>query len=796
VKFCTVANAATLPAARVLAEGLAQHHPGAGLTVLFAAPDHLAAGSEPFDVLDPSALSVPGWERLLEGRRWADLNELLKPHLMSRLLEEGASAAVFLDATIDLLAPLDPVRRALERHAAVVVPCVRGELPDDGRRPDAEELRRAGRFSTSMIAAGQDAPELLHWWADRLAAGARRPPSAVFGPAEPRRELSRWLELAPGVFEDVAVIDDPGLAASRWNLHERTLSREPGSVTADGRPLRFLHFEGFDPLRPFLLAEGSDRVRTSEHPVLGGLCESYAERLIEAGWRDLRRRADVGLRLANGMTFDNRLSLLLADAAASGEEPEDLFSAEGTEAFMRWLERPAFPGSGSPINRYLYAIYQERDDLRVVYPDLVGSDSGGFAGWAWAFGLREMGIPERFLPPRPPGIEAVKPHRISIPPLPRGGVPELSMNVTGLLRGTLGLGEAARGYVRALEAADLPVSTSSVDVREFVKLAGAAHQGYAQVEYADLAGAERAGFNLICINADELVPFAESIGEDFFHARPNVGVWAWETDHVPERWQDAYGLLDEIWVYSTYVAENLSRTSPIPVYRIPPPVSPPEPGGAELDLHVPDGFRFMFMFDFFSTIQRKNPIGLIEAFRLAFAPGEGPQLVLKTINGVHRPQALEQVLWAARGRPDIHVVDRSLSARERDALVASCDCYVSLHRSEGLGLTLAECMLLEKPVIGTGFSATTDFMTEENSYLVPYTMTRVGADCEIYPPEGTWADPDLGEAARLMRRVFEQPNEACAKGDVARRDIERLYSPGAVGALIRSRLENLIALWP
>ena len=170
--------------------------------------------------------------------------------------------------------------------------------------------------------------------------------------------------------------------------------------------------------------------------------------------------------------------------------------------------------------------------------------------------------------------------------------------------------------------------------------------------------------------------------------------------------------------------------------------------------------------------------------------------MIKTINGVHRPHALEQLLWAARDRPDIHVVDRSLGARERDALVTACDCYVSLHRSEGFGLTLAECMALGKPVIATAFSGPADFMTEQNSYPVPFGMVRVGADCEIYPSHGTWADPDVAQAAALMRRVVENPEEAAAKGQRAREDVERMYSPQAIGELMRARLEELRALWP
>jgi glycosyltransferase involved in cell wall biosynthesis len=350
--------------------------------------------------------------------------------------------------------------------------------------------------------------------------------------------------------------------------------------------------------------------------------------------------------------------------------------------------------------------------------------------------------------------------------------------------------------VQALAAASIPVSTSTVDVRQFVEISRTPHEGYGRVDYVDLDGAASAGFNLICINADELPLLAKSVGNGFFSERPSIGVWAWETDLVPERWNEAFALLDEIWVYSDYVAGNLGRAASVPVHRVPPPVVPPDPGGQRVDLHIPGGFQFLFMFDFFSTIQRKNPVGLVNAFRLAFEPDEGPQLVIKTINGVHRPAALEEVLWAARGRPDVHVIDRSLSARERDALLTGCDCYVSLHRSEGFGLTLAECMALGKPVIATAFSGPTDFMTDDNSYPVPFEMTCVGADCEIYPAEGKWAEPDVAEAARLLRRVLEQPEEAREKGERAKHDTERMYSPAVVGEKIGSRLREIIGAWP
>jgi hypothetical protein len=787
----------------VLAGTLAVHHPGSRLTVLVTGPKTAVGAGEPFEVLQPDELDVPGWHKLLAARRWADLEEFFKPHLLSRLIAEGASESIFLDAAVDVCAPLESVSRALERHGAVVAPRLMKELPVDGLRPYASDLCAAGRFGASLVAVGrrQVAVELVRWWAERLTRSARHAPVAAPHPDRSARVLNRWLDLAPSVFADLAVLDDPGSALSYWNAHERDVEQHAEAVTVDGRPLRFVHFEGFDPARPFLLHPHAERVRVSDNAALAALCESYAARLRDAGWRDHRRRADVGRPLPNGMIFDDRLSHLLAEAAAAGDDPGDVFSEEGAERFMGWLARPAAYGANSGINRYLYAVYEERDDLRRVYPDLDGSHGDAFARWSWVFGVHEMAIPERFLPPRPDGAGVTSSAREDtraepLPPLPRGPRPDLSMKVTGLLTGTLGLGEAARGYVNALGAAGIPVSTSTIDVRDFVELGDVPHEGYARIDYTDLDGASSAGFNLVCINADELPRLAESVGEGFFLERPTIGVWGWETDHVPERWKSAFGLLDEIWVYSNYVAENLGRAAPIPVRRIPPPVTPPDPGDVTLQLDIPDGFRFVFMFDFFSTIQRKNPVGLIEAFRSAFEPGAGPQLLIKTINGVHRPQALEEVLWAARGRPDVHVLDRSLSARERDALLAECDCYVSLHRSEGFGLTLAECMALGKPVIGTNYSATTDFITAENGYPVPYELTRVGADCEIYPAEGTWAEPDVAEAAQLMRTVVERPEEARAKGEVARRDIERLYAPAAVGAMIHARLEEISALWP
>src|SRR5258705_3572549 len=98
------------------------------------------------------------------------------------------------------------------------------------------------------------------------------------------------------------------------------------------------------------------------------------------------------------------------------------------------------------------------------------------------------------------------------------------------------------------------------------------------------------------------------------------------------------------------------------------------------------------MFDFFSSIERKNPLGLIDSYRRAFGPDDGAALVLKSVNGERRLEELELLRAASAERPDIVLIDRYVTADERNGMIAACDCYASLHRSEGLRLTMAEAM--------------------------------------------------------------------------------------------------------
>jgi hypothetical protein len=256
---------------------------------------------------------------------------------------------------------------------------------------------------------------------------------------------------------------------------------------------------------------------------------------------------------------------------------------------------------------------------------------------------------------------------------------------------------------------------------------------------------------------------------------------------------EAFDFVDEVWTATEFAGRGIRAIGRRPVFTIPLPVPVPrcDPTVTRSSLRLPPGFMFLFIFDFFSVLERKNPLGLIKAFDRAFRPGEGPILLIKTINGQANLAALEQIRAAAQSRPDILIVDEYYSSVEKDSLLGLCDCYVSLHRSEGLGLTMAEAMALEKPVIATAYSGNLEFMTPENSFLVNYVTTSVPAGCDPYPSGSLWAEPDLDEAAAYMQRVYRSPAESQLRTERAREDIVTKHNATASGRLVSQRLHEI-----
>ncbi len=361
------------------------------------------------------------------------------------------------------------------------------------------------------------------------------------------------------------------------------------------------------------------------------------------------------------------------------------------------------------------------------------------------------------------------------------------VNLVGYMRAETGLGQAARGMASALEAAGVPFAVVNF---EEGNLAAQTNLAWAHRE------AERPGFDvtLLCVNPDNADNVRATLPNTLLGSRYVVGNWFWELSELPEAWVREFSLVNEVWAGSRFVEQAVGHKSPVPVVRIPPVVQVTAGG------HVPRGFfgvperRFIFLCvcDTMSVLERKNPLGAVRAFKRAFAPGDTrAALVLKFNNPGFPSTELEAVLEEVRGVPNIHTVERVLSRAEMVSLLEASDCLVSLHRSEGFGLVPAEAMLLAKPAMLTNWSGNTDYMTPDNSIGIDYELVSLGKDYGPYESHQVWAEPDTEQAARWMRRLVDEPGLAETIGARARQTIETRFSPVAVGALIKKRLDDI-----
>lgn len=350
---------------------------------------------------------------------------------------------------------------------------------------------------------------------------------------------------------------------------------------------------------------------------------------------------------------------------------------------------------------------------------------------------------------------------------------EPGVDVVGYLLSEIGLGEAARLIVRALEAADIPTGFVNVPLEGRMNERSTAER---------LAKTKRHGIALSILGATELPMFSRRT----CRGQTNIAYPFWELPTFQADWKRAFDGFDAYWAPSNFIREMLIANQDKPVHLIPQPVFLPDVAPAPQTFSGP--LKFYAFFDFASFINRKNPMGAIEAFRVAFPLGtEDVTLTIKARGNPSEP-VRDELYHLASSDQRIQIREELLSRQEMSALMQECNVFLSLHRSEGFGLGCAEALAHGKIVVATDFGGTKDFISNTSGY--PVSFKQVPLSRKDYPgAEGSyWAEPDTEHAASILKEIYANPTCSSNRPIAGYHHLKNNNSFLAVGRAIRDNL--------
>ena len=360
------------------------------------------------------------------------------------------------------------------------------------------------------------------------------------------------------------------------------------------------------------------------------------------------------------------------------------------------------------------------------------------------------------------------------------------LNLIGPIDSTTGLGQSLRLLEHVISCTQIPylICNYRQNTSNRVQIAEYAGKIKEELQYS---------INLWHVNPSEFAEAYAVMGKRKFDGRYNIAYWLWELEDFPDEWVPYIHVLDEIWTPSEFISEGIRRKTDKPVYTVPYCVTAATDTGryGRAYFGLPeDAFLFLTMYDSQSIRERKNPDGVIRAFQSAFSADEkGAGLVIK-VNSAGKEE-LDWLKAQIGSYSNIYVLNQNLEKVQVNSLIAGVDVLVSLHRAEGFGLVLAESMLNHVPVIATNWSANTEFMDSQAACMVNYQLKTLEHDILPYRKGNRWADPDLEEAARYMKRLASDPAyyEAIAQKAYAHA-VEKLGMDG-VKPLVERRLREI-----
>lgn len=450
--------------------------------------------------------------------------------------------------------------------------------------------------------------------------------------------------------------------------------------------------------------------------------------------------------------------------------------------------------------RFARLVYRQRPDLQAAFDLRTTQGQSGLRDWLLQYAPAETGLPLL--------QHALHAATCTDTTSPSTAPPEAApfgVNLIGYAYGELGIGEDVRMAAHACHAAGIPFC-----VIDFAPGSNIRQQDRSIAQW--IVDTPRYAINIICLTALEHLRLFVEQGPDLFTGRYTIGYWPWELQDWPANWVHCFNLIDEAWASSRHIEQAMRRVSPVPVRWMPMAVRLP----AEVDTAAPpqrsrfglpaDKTLFVFSFDGNSFIERKNPLGVLEAFLRAFPADHAHRnrvgLVIKCMRPDPHNPIWQRIQTTAQHDPRLIIIDAMLDKAEVLELYRACDCFVSLHRAEGFGRGIAEALLLGLDVIATDYGGNVDFCRPAGAHLVPARPRPLAPQDYVEALNNHWAEPDLDAAAQLMRELVASrgatPGTASTGATTNAMHARRtLFASDAIGARYRQRLTELhAALYP
>ena len=773
----TICSGNYFPYARILLSSLQVHHPEVDLFLCLADDVNSAIdlGIEKVEIIAADCLNIYNFADFAFRYDIMEFNTAVKPFVMQWLIEDrGYEEVLYLDPDIELFAPMTPVFDALQSANFVLTPHITS--PVEYGFPDDVGFMQAGIYNLGFIAVrnSTDAINFLHWWGRKLRYQClNQQDRGIFVD-------QKYVDLLPAFSDKVAILRNPTLNIAYWNLAQRELTQKDGWFV-NNEPLIFFHFSGIDPKHPERLSKHTASFNGNLEPAVQAIVKQYINKLIEYGY-GVEPYGGYGYsRFSNGVAIAD----IMRRCYRNLNEPwlENPF-----KSFAKYLNQPAETAlHSSPwiVTNLMRFIWLQRPDLQQVYNLTQESDRLNFCRWFVQQAPIEYGIDNFFLSPV---VENISQHyaRLLQPQ-------EIATDVcvVGYLKAETGVGNAGRMVASSLREAEIQLSSYNVTLNVM------ARQAASPVDDL-LTDKISAPIQIYNVNADQLGEVRKHLKNKTRNNSYNINMPFWELSKFPSAWVGNYYEINEVWAASRFIQSALQTALPVPVFWLPTAVtlSPFTPQPRSFFNLPKDSFLFHYNFDFSSFATRKNPQAAIKAYRLAFRKHQTSTptaLVIKTRGYDPEGKNLAQLQEFTADEPDIYIINQELAYPETLALMNCCDCYISLHRSEGFGFTPAEAMLLSKPVIATDYSGTTDFINQDTGFPVGYKLIPVKENEYPFWENQHWAEPDINHAAWLMKKIISDETNAKAIALRGKEKILQDYSLQAIGKLYRKRLEKVIA---